>query len=202
MTARVLTIDELDVAAGLLAHGGVVAIPTDTVYGLAASLCDDAAVARLTVLKQRRAGLPIAVLCATAEEAAGIAAAWPAAAATLAARFWPGPLTIVVPVPDELAQLLGSQGTAGLRVPADDVCRALLVCTGPLAVTSANLHGAAPATSAESVLEVFKGAEIDAVLDGGRHDGAVSTVVHVAGAFPLIVREGAIAGAEVLGALR
>lgn len=193
---RVLTLDDLDDAAQLLAQGLVVAIPTDTVYGLAAALADGATVARLSVLKHRPSSMPIAVLCATPDAAIGVATSWSTGAARLAARYWPGPLTIIVPVAPELAAILGSAGTAGLRVPDDDVCRALLARTGPLAVTSANLHGAPPATSPTDVLTAF-GATLDAVIDDGRRDGAVSTVVDVSGHEPVIVREGALSGADV-----
>lgn len=201
MSTVVLTEGELDLAAAMLVGGAVLAIPTDTVYGLAATIANDVAVARLAVLKRRPSSVPIAVLCADAHEAIGCATAWPPAAATLAARYWPGPLTIVVSVARELSAMLGSEGTAGLRVPDDDVCRALLARTGPLAVTSANLHGAAPATTAASVLDVFADG-IDAVLDAGRRDGAVSTVVDVSGTSAAVVRDGPLARDDVLGVLR
>lgn len=193
------TPSSIDEAVELLSLGSVVAIPTDTVYGLAARLDDDAPVARLFAAKRRPASLPVAVLCASAEEAAALAAAWPKSAAALARRYWPGPLTLVVAAPRALAARLGSARGVGVRVPDDALCRALLERTGPLAVTSANPHGVAPATTAAGVAAVAEG--VAAVFDGGTRDGAVSTVVDLTGATPLLVREGALAFAELLEVL-
>jgi tRNA threonylcarbamoyl adenosine modification protein (Sua5/YciO/YrdC/YwlC family) len=202
MTCRVLSVDELDAAVELLSLGAVVAVPTDTVYGLAAWLADDDAVARLALLKHRPASVPIAVLCATVQDAKELAAAWPAGAVVLADRFWPGALTIVVPVERALARRVGAERGVGLRVPADDTCRALLARTGPLAVTSANLHGEAPVSTALGVQRAFRDEQLTAVLDDGPRTGTVSTVVDLAGDPPAVLREGAIATIDVLAALR
>jgi tRNA threonylcarbamoyl adenosine modification protein (Sua5/YciO/YrdC/YwlC family) len=189
----------LEAAAALLAAGQVVGVPTDTVYGLAAHLDDDAAVERLFACKRRPSSVPIAVLCATTADAVGVAATWPRGADRLAERFWPGPLTIVVDAPPALATRLGATSGVGVRVPDDVLCRSLLARTGPLAVTSANLHGAPPATTAADALGIGTG--IAAVLDGGTREGAVSTVVDVTADPPVVVREGAIPGPDVLWVL-
>jgi tRNA threonylcarbamoyl adenosine modification protein (Sua5/YciO/YrdC/YwlC family) len=189
----------LDTAAALLGAGLVVAIPTDTVYGLAARLDADAPVEALFAAKRRPASVPIAVLCASSAEAVRLAARWPPAAARLAERHWPGPLTVVVDADPVLVARLGSQRGIGLRVPGDARCRALLARTGPLAVTSANAHGAPPATTAAEVVEL--GAGVAAVVDGGTCGGPVSTVVDLTVAPPTVVREGAVAASEVLGLL-
>ncbi|HEV3327760.1 MAG TPA: L-threonylcarbamoyladenylate synthase, partial [Acidimicrobiales bacterium] len=148
---RVLTADpaSIDEAVELLRDGSVVAIPTDTVYGLAARLDEDAPIQRLFAAKGRPASLPVAVLCASSEDARALAASWPASARTLASRYWPGPLTLVVDAAPSLVARLGSRRGVGVRVPNDALCRELLVRTGPLAVSSANRHGAAPATTAD-----------------------------------------------------
>jgi L-threonylcarbamoyladenylate synthase len=187
----------IDAVVELLAAGSVVAIPTDTVYGLASSL-DDASIRRLFAAKGRPATLPIAVLCATTEDAAGLASVWPPSAARLADRYWPGPLTQVVHADPALVARLGSQRGVGVRVPHDVLCRTLLARTGPLAVTSANRHGRAPATTAEEVRAIDG---VAAVLDGGTRSGTVSTVVDLTGPSPVVVREGAVPAGDVLGLL-
>ncbi|MDE3082356.1 MAG: threonylcarbamoyl-AMP synthase [Acidobacteriota bacterium] len=183
-----------DEAAALLAAGEVVALPTDTVYGVAASVTQPAAVARLFALKDRPADVALPMMAASREqvEAAGIAVT--SELARLAAAFWPGALTIVVSAPSALAQRLGaSEPTVGVRVPNDpDLCR-LLERSGPLAVTSANVHGGPPCESAEQVDAVF--AERDGlagVVDGGERRASVSTVVDVTSTPWRVLREGAI----------
>jgi len=194
---RVLAAVELEAAAELLASGALVAIPTDTVYGLAARLDDPRAVEALFTAKGRPTSVPIAVLCASPHAARALATRWPPAAAALATRFWPGPLTLVVPTDAALAARVGATRGVGLRVPADATCRGLLGRSGPLAVTSANRHGDRPATSAVAVLDALGAAEVAAVLDAGPRDGEVSTVVDLTGDGAAIVREGAIGTADV-----
>jgi tRNA threonylcarbamoyl adenosine modification protein (Sua5/YciO/YrdC/YwlC family) len=202
MTIRVLAAGELDLAAELLASGEVLAVPTDTVYGLAALVGDRAAIEQLSALKRRPGSMPIAVLCASVEEARELASSWPPSAAALSTALWPGPLTLVVPASVELESQLGSTSGAGMRIPNDATCRALLERTGPLAVTSANVHGSSPATSAEEVLGIFEGSGLAGVLDAGTRDGAVSSVVDVSGERPVIVREGALSRDALCGVLR
>jgi tRNA threonylcarbamoyl adenosine modification protein (Sua5/YciO/YrdC/YwlC family) len=198
---RTLRSGELDEAAALLAAGHVVGIPTDTVYGLAACLGDPAAVDALFAAKDRPASLPIAVLCADEASARMVASSWPPGAARLAARFWPGPLTIVVPADQDVAARIHATAGIGLRVPDDATCRALLSLTGPLAVTSANRHGADPAATAPELSEGFDGGVVLAVLDAGRRGGVVSTVVDLTVSPARVVREGALASAAVLAVL-
>jgi len=200
MSLLVLTARELEDAAALLAGGAVVAVPTDTVYGFAARLGDDEAVARLFAAKRRPGSSPVAVLCATGAGARAIATSWPPSAERLAERFWPGPLTVVVDADPSLVDRLGATRGAGVRVPNDATCRALLALTGPLAVTSANLHGEPPATTAGEVARSLA-VGVAAVVDDGVRGGAVSTVVDLTGADVLIVREGAISTRDVLGTL-
>ncbi len=198
---RTLSVDELAVAAELLAAGRIVAIPTDTVYGLASRPDDDDAVAALFAAKRRPGVVPVAVLCASEAQARGLATQWPASAARLAVRFWPGPLTLVVDAPAASTKRLGAAHGIGLRVPNDDVCRALLRLTGPLAVTSANVHGDEPATTAKEVAQSF-GDEVAAVVDAGTRDGAVSSVVDVTSSVAAVLREAALKSEDVLRELR
>lgn len=178
----------LDEAVDALRRGEVIAIPTDTVYGVAAL---PAFTARLFEVKARPADVALPVLVAGLAQAATIAVL-PAAAVALADRHWPGGLTIVVPRRGEFdADLGGTDGTTvGVRVPDHDVPRELARRVGPLVTTSANLHGRpTPATAAEVRAELG----LAVVIDGGRCDGAPSTVVRVTGDSVEILRQGAVA---------
>ena len=171
-------------------------VPTDTVYGLAAALRRDAIV-RAFALKGRPADKALPVLAAAATDLEEVAELDPGAL-RLAQRFWPGPLTIVCPrAPSFELDLGGSgDGTVAVRIPASDPVLAILSETGPLAVTSANLSGTAPATTIERAREVF-GRAVGAYVDGGLCDGAPSTVISTVGD-PTVLREGALPGADLL----
>lgn len=190
---------ESDEALAALRAGGVVGVPTDTVYGLAASLDHPLAVARLFTLKRRPStvALPVLVDGVPAVEALGVE--WPLEARALSDALWPGALTIVVAVPHALAELVGATtDTAGFRVPDDDVLLDVLARSGPLAVSSANDHGEAPSRSAGDVLAYFAGREgFAGVLDGGERGDEVSTVVEIVEGTWRILRQGAVS-AETL----
>lgn len=170
-------------AAGLLARGGIVALPTETVYGVGVRADDEAAVARLRQLKGREADKPFTLVLPDMVSSFALARQVSAAGRRLAKRFWPGPLTLVVEA------LQG--GSVGLRVPGNDVTRAVLAQVGaPIALPSANPAGDPPACDAEQVLAYFAG-HIDAVLDDGRVPiGEPSTVVDVRGLAPRVLRAG------------
>ena len=171
----------LDVEAALdaLANGGVVGLPTDTVYGLAASLGHPSAVAALFALKGRPTTVALPVLVSGVAQIESLGVAWPARAHQLSTALWPGALTIIVGVPRWLSTLVGSSSeTVGFR---------------PLALTSANAHGLRPCENADQLLEVFLGrGELSGVLDGGSRSGVVSTVIDLSAPTWRIVREGAI----------
>lgn len=169
----------------VLLAGGVVVIPTDTVYGLAAHPAHPAAVRRLCTIKGRVETKPIALLAADAAAVKQFGAQFPSAAEQLAAKFWPGALTLVLACNDGLDE--------GFRVPAHDWTRALLAaCGGVLRVTSANLSGSLPAASAIAALQNV-GLEADLVIDDGVSPGGIaSTVVRVAAGKMEILRPGAI----------
>jgi L-threonylcarbamoyladenylate synthase len=191
-----------DEAVRALLDGEIVAIPTDTVYGLAASLDHPAAVLRLAELKGRDPDQPIAVLIDSAEAVAEQLD--DPAAIDRVARHWPGALTAIVRMRDGDAWpplVLGAAAdgskTVGLRAPDDDLARSVIRdCGGALAVTSANRHDEPPATSAAGVAAIF-GDEL-LILDGGSRDGGVaSTVVDLTTDPPSVLREGAVTVGEL-----
>src|SRR6266542_4842749 len=155
-------------AAAILRGGGLVAFPTETVYGLGANALDAIAVEKIFAAKQRPHWDPIIVHVAEAAAARGLIAEWPEAAERLAQAFWPGPLTLLLPretvVPDVVT---AGRANVGLRVPAHTVARALIAAAGvPIAAPSANRFGHTSPTTAEHVLADLDG-RIDAVLDAG-----------------------------------
>ncbi len=185
-------------AARVLAAGGAVAFPTDTVYGIAVALETPGGIERLFAAKQRPLDKAIALLIADASQASDIGEVSPAAKA-LADAFWPGGLTLVLPLrPDRSlpAALSGdstvAQPRVGLRVPDHDAPRALARAVGPLPTTSANRSGEPEAHDADE-LEAQLGPALDLILDGGpAHGGPASTVVDTTTTPVRILREGAI----------
>lgn len=183
-----------------LRQGGVVALPTDTVYGIGVALETPGGIERLFAAKSRPPDKAIALLLADPEQAAEIGELMPAARA-LAAAFWPGGLTLVVPRRTDRALPAALTGgdlapgaipTVGLRVPNHDAPRALARALGPLPTTSANRSGEPEARDADEI-ERLLGGSIDLVLDGGpAAGGPASTVVDVTSEAPLILRTGAI----------
>jgi len=191
-------------AATLLRAGRLVAFPTETVYGLGASALDAAAVQRIYDAKGRPAINPIIVHVASIEEARRLARDWTPAAETLARKFWPGPLTLVVRKTVDIPSIVTAGGdTVGLRVPEHPVALALLREAGiPIAAPSANPSNRISPTSAAHVARAL-GDRVDLILDGGEtHVGIESTVVDVTGPVPRVLRPGMIsreAIADVIG---
>jgi len=190
-------------AAELLAAGEVIGLPTDTVYGVGARLDRPGAVEAIFELKGRPVDVALPVLIGRDADVDSVAAAWPRSAKMLAARYWPGPLTLVVPARPEIGALLGGTGdTVGVRAPKHRFVRNLCRTAGPLAVTSANRHGGEPCTTAEAVTEAFGGEGLALVVDGGRCDGEPSTVADCTTSPPTLLRQGALPWDWVLAALR
>lgn len=185
--------------AEALRAGAAVVLPTDTVYGLAALAADPAATGRLFELKGRAAGVPLAVLCADADQALALAEApvSPSVRA-VADRWWPGPLTLVVPRRPGLDLHLGEpETTIGLRVPDAALVQAVAREVGPIAATSANRHGRpTPPTAAEISADLGPGVRL--VVDGGELGDGASTVIDATRHPWRILREGPIAAAEIL----
>jgi L-threonylcarbamoyladenylate synthase len=196
--------DAVTLAIDALRGGEVVALPTDTVYGLAALPTIAPATDRLFALKGRGADTPIAVLCADTAQAFGLAApdAPTPEVRHIAEHLWPGPLTLVLPRRPGLGYELGEPaGTVGVRCPDHALVRAIAAAAGPIATTSANRHGEPTAPTAEGVAATF-GAGLALVLDGGRCEAPPSTVVAVTGAEWKVLREGPIPLAELRAAAR
>jgi len=181
-----------------LSSGGIVVIPTDTVYGLAALAADSGAVDAIFTAKQRPADRRVAVLVADITQAREVAIVGDDPA-ILAQHFWPGPLTMVMPRSSTAPAAAGDLATIGVRCPADrfvaEICRRV----GPLATTSANSHGDAAAITAQSAASMLPGVAL--IIDGGRRDSGVSTVVDFCGHHPVVLREGPITGSEISAAL-
>jgi len=181
-------------AAARLRAGDVVAFPTETVYGLGADAANAAAVAKIFALKERPADHPLIVHFADPASIDAWAVDVPQSARTLAARFWPGPLTLVLPrsplVPDDVT---GGLDTVAIRVPAHPVAQALLRAAAiPVAAPSANLFSRPSPTQAAHVLDDLDG-RIDLVLDGGPTQvGVESTVLDLSGEVPTVLRPGAV----------
>jgi len=207
VTARIVSDDAAGraIAVQVLRDGGIVALPTDTVYGIAVSLTTPGGVERLFQVKRRPPDRAVMLLLDDAAQADAAGRITPAATALIAA-CWPGGLTVVVPqLPDVRwpAMLTGGAATIGLRVPDHDAPRALAREVGPLPTTSANVSGVPEATDAAGILEQL-GDGIDLVLDGGpAHGGPASTIVDCSSEQPRILRVGAVPEAavvEILGA--
>jgi L-threonylcarbamoyladenylate synthase len=193
--------DSLKQALSLLNTGGLVAFPTDTVYGLGALAFDGAAIQAIYAAKDRPIEKAIPVLLADTHELEKVAQKIPQMARVLAEHFWPGPLTLVVPKQATLPQAISATSTIAVRVPDHPVALDLLKLTGPMAVTSANLSGEPSPTSAEEVYGQL-GQRIAIILDGGVTPGGVpSTVVDCTGVEPLILREGPVRWEELIQAL-
>lgn len=181
----------LDEVLSALGRGEVVAVPTDTVYGLAADPRRPGATARLFARKGRPEAVALPVLVADAGELARLAEPLPPEASALVARWWPGPLTVVVRRAAGVDwELGGDPTTIGVRCPDHDLLRELLRRSGPLAVTSANLHGEPPCATPAEVRARLGGDLL--VLDGGRCAGTPSTVVDWTSGKPRLLRPGPV----------
>ena len=175
-------------AAQLIRAGGVVAFPTDTVYGLGAAADDEVATKRIFRIKGRPVGLPLILMVAAESQLEGFVHIDSRTEAYIR-RWWPGPLTLIL-------HATGG-GTLGVRIPKHKVALDLLRAAGPLLTTSANLHGKEPAMTAQEASEL---PGLAAVLDGGKAPGGIaSTVLDLTGPEPHVLREGAISTPEVLG---
>src|SRR5688572_7035934 len=205
MTARIVADDAAgrSIAVQVLRDGGVVALPTDTVYGIAVALGTPGGIERLFQVKRRPPDKGIMLLLDDAAQAPDAGILTPAATA-LAEACWPGGLALVVPQRPDVPcppVLTGGTATIGLRVPAHDAPRELARAVGPLPTTSANVSGLPEAADAAGIVDQL-GDAIDLVLDGGpAHGGPASTVVDCTGALPVIVRIGAMPVEEVIGIL-
>lgn len=186
-------------AAHILRAGGLVAFPTETVYGLGADAANEKAVARLYAVKRRPADHPVIIHFAAAQAAFDWAREVPDAARKLAQKFWPGPLTLILKRSRQARDFVtGAQDTVGLRVPSHPVAQELLrLFDGAIAAPSANRFGLVSPTTAAHVRDDL-GKDVDLVLEGGASDvGIESTIVDLSGATPVLLRPGHISKAEI-----
>lgn len=187
-----------------LRRGDVVAFPTDTVYALAASLTDQAALQRLYEVKGRPDSKPIPVLLDSVSSLARVALPLNPDVLSVVQRFWPGPLTVVLPARSDLSPYVTAPGHAGrrtvaVRVPDHPLARSIINRVGgALAATSANISGRAPARTGRQVLDQL-GDRVSVILDGGAAPGGIaSTVVEIRPEGPVVLREGSLPAAEIV----
>lgn len=185
-------------AAGWARRGYPVVFPTDTVYGVGVNPFDAAAIDRLYALKGRPAEKGIPILLDGVAALDRVARAVPPTARAFIDRFWPGPLTLIVPRRRELPANIAPVDTIAVRVPAHAVARALIAAAGgALATTSANLSGQAPARSGAAAFAALRG-RVAAVLDDGPSPvGQASTIVDCSGPRPIILRAGPLSAADL-----
>ncbi|MGH9658590.1 MAG: L-threonylcarbamoyladenylate synthase [Bryobacteraceae bacterium] len=193
--------DLIQRAAAIIREGGLVAFPTETVYGLGANALDPRAVDRIYRAKGRPAASPLIVHAASVEMAHDLASRWPEAADRLATAFWPGPLTLVVPKAAHVPGIVtAGLPTVALRVPNHPTALALLAAAGvPIAAPSANRFSQLSPTTAEHVVASL-GPALDLILDDGPSPGGIeSTVVSVAGPRPVLLRPGIVTRQQIEG---
>lgn len=185
--------DAIEKAAALLIAGELVAFPTDTLYGVGAAVHDEDAVRRLYRVKERPLAKGIPILLARAWDVDQVAVDIPIPARSLMDRFWPGPLTLIVPRRTSLPSVLAPGHTIAVRIPDHDLARHFIgACGGAIAATSANLSGQSPSLTASEALSAL-GGRIAAVLDGGPvHVGRASTIIDCTVMPPVVVRQGPI----------
>jgi L-threonylcarbamoyladenylate synthase len=190
---------DLERAAAIIRSGGLVAFPTETVYGLGANALDPHAVQRIFAAKGRPSTSPLIVHVASPEMARSVVSEWPPEATILAERFWPGPLTLILPkqphVPD---QVTAGLSTVGVRVPAHPIALALIEAAGvPVAAPSANRFAQISPTEARHVREAL-GNQVDYILDGGSTEvGIESTVLSLAKRETMLLRPGMITRRQI-----
>ena len=189
----------IDRAVRAIRRGGVVVIPTDTVYGLACDPANTAAVSRIYAIKRRPDGLELTLLCASVDDIEEDVVLSPAAR-TLASAYWPGALSIISTLRTRRWVIPRDGTTLNVRIPDHPIALELLRRTGPLATTSANRHGEPAADTAEGVVAAL-GSEVDTVLDGGPSAGLASTIIDCTTMTPRVLRDGPISAVALLSLL-
>ncbi len=202
MKTQILSANDTQVAAKILREGGLVAIPTETVYGLAANALDENAVRKIFVAKGRPSDNPLIVHISKVEEIEALVRDFTPEAQRLAEAFWPGPLTIILKKSNAIPDVIsGGLDTVAIRLPAHPVAREIIEAAGcPLAAPSANLSGSPSPTKASHVIDDLSG-KIDAIVDAGACSvGLESTVISLCTTVPRVLRPGAITIEQLRGA--
>ena len=190
------------VAVELLGAGALLIYPTDTLYALGGRALDAAAAVAVRRAKGREEGKPLPLVAADIAQARGLCREWPESADLLAARFWPGALTLVLPArPEVPSDVTAATGNVAVRVPDLEITRALCRRAGPLVSTSANRAGGSPPVTCADALEAV-GAAASLALDAGRGQAVASTIVDLTVAPPVLLRAGAVSWDEIEGVLR
>jgi len=188
-------------ALDVLRTGGLVAFPTDTVYGVGALAFDSKAIESIYIAKDRPIEKAIPILIGEIKDTEKIASEFPLIARRLASRFWPGSLTCVIPKKNTLPEAVSATSTVGVRMPDHAIARVLLRFAGPLAVTSANISGKESPSTAEEVFAQL-GGRIELIIDGGKTPGGIpSTVVDCSTSQPTILRVGPISAEQIFSTI-
>lgn len=202
MKTEIIPASEIQTALKILRSGGIVAFPTDTVYGLGALAFDNDAITSIYAAKDRPIEKAIPILIGDLSDLDKVADDKPDMALRFAARFWPGPLTCIVPKKQTLPLAVSATATVAVRIPDHADALALLRAAGPMAVTSANISGGQNPSTAREVYDQLSG-RIPVILDGGKtHGGVPSTLVDCTGQVPAVLREGPISLAELMAVLQ
>ncbi|NOT05580.1 MAG: threonylcarbamoyl-AMP synthase [Anaerolineales bacterium] len=201
MKTEILPASEIKTALKILQSGGILAFPTDTVYGLGALAFNNHAIESIYKAKNRPIEKAIPILIGDLSDLEKVADDIPNMALRFASRFWPGPLTCIVPKKQTLPLAVSATATVAVRIPDHVNARALLRAAGPMAVTSANISGGQNPSTAQEVYDQLKG-RIPLILDGGVTKGGIpSTLVDCTGELPVILREGPISLDELMEVL-
>ncbi len=202
MKTEIVPASEISRALDLLKRGGIIAFPTDTVYGLGALAFDNAAIESIYTAKNRPLEKAIPILIGELSDLEKVGCDIPDMALRFASRFWPGPLTCIIPKQPTLPPAVSATSTVAMRIPNHPDALALLRAAGPMAVTSANISGAQSPTTAQEVYDQLHG-RIPLILDGGKTPGGVpSTLVDCTGENPVILREGPLTMENLISALK
>jgi L-threonylcarbamoyladenylate synthase len=202
MKTEIIPATEIQTALEIVQNGGIVAFPTDTVYGLGALAFDNSAIESIYVAKNRPLEKAIPVLVGDIKDFELVAENIPDMALKFASKFLPGPLTCVVPKKSTLPPAISSTNTVAVRIPNHIDALNLLKLAGAMAVTSANISGQESPISAEEVYKQLNG-RIPLILDGGKTPGGIpSTLVDCTGEKPVILREGPISLEQLLSVLK
>lgn len=206
MNTLILKKNEIDTAAEIILKGGLVAMPTETVYGLAADAFNSQAVANIFKAKGRPMDNPLIIHISDISQMHELVREFPESARKLAKKFWPGPLTMILPRSEKIPkEVCAGLDTVAVRFPSNEIARELISKSVPLAAPSANLSGKPSPTNARHVYEDMNG-RIEAVIDGGECSvGVESTVISLAGETPVLLRPGDITAEqlrEVLGDIK
>lgn len=202
MKTEIVPANEIEFTLEVLKNGGIVAFPTDTVYGLGALAFNNNAIESIYTAKERPIEKAIPVLIADINDLEMVTEDIPVMVRIFASRFWPGPLTCILPKKHTLPLAVSATSTVAVRIPDHRDARALLRAAGPMAVTSANISGQASPSTAQEVYDQLNG-RIPLILDGGKTPGGIpSTLVDCTSEVPVILREGPIALTELLTMLQ